>query len=75
MRTIMCAKLKREATGLDFIPPGVLGQQIYDTISAEAWDQWLNHQTKLINEGRLNLGNAEHRAYLQNQMKVFLFSA
>jgi len=74
MRKVHCAKLNREALGLDFVPPGALGQKIYETISAEAWKQWLDYQTLLINEGRLNLANSEHRALLQTQMETFLFS-
>jgi Fe-S cluster biosynthesis and repair protein YggX len=41
--------LKKEAEGLDFAPyPGELGQKIYDGVSKEAWQRWVNHQTMLI---------------------------
>ena len=54
-RTIHCAKLGTDAEGLDFAPwPGPLGQRIYAEISKPAWQQWLAHQTTLINEYRLN---------------------
>ncbi len=54
-RTIHCAKLDIDAEGLDFAPwPGPLGQRIYAEISKPAWQQWLAHQTTLINEYRLN---------------------
>ena len=54
-RTIHCSKLDIDAEGLDFAPwPGPLGQRIYAEISKPAWQQWLAHQTMLINEYRLN---------------------
>ncbi len=50
-RIIYCNKLQKDAEGLNRIPwPGDLGKKIYDSISAEAWQLWLNHQTMLINE-------------------------
>ena len=55
-RFIYCMKYKKEAEGLDRAPyPGPLGQKIYDHISKEAWSEWLNHQTMLINEYRLSM--------------------
>ena len=54
-RMIKCIKLGREAEGLDFPPyPGELGKRIYENVSKEAWQQWLRHQTMLINEYRLS---------------------
>ena len=53
-RKIQCLLLKREAEGLDYMPyPGELGKRIYNSISKEAWAQWVAHQTMLINENRL----------------------
>ena len=74
MRTIHCQKLDKDAPGLEFAPyPGELGQRIYDTISAEAWDQWVSHQTILINEYRLNMMDPKAREFLKNEMLKFLF--
>ena len=73
-RTIHCAKLDQEAEGLDFPPyPGEIGQKIYDTISKPAWQQWLNHQTMLINEYRLNMLEEKDQQFLEQEMKKFLF--
>ena len=73
-RTVHCALLKTDAEGLDFAPlPGALGQRIYAEISKQAWQQWLAHQTMLINEYRLNPLDAKDRAYLGEQMQRFLF--
>jgi Fe-S cluster biosynthesis and repair protein YggX len=73
-RIIHCAKLGIDAEGLDFAPwPGPLGQRIYTEISKPAWQQWLAHQTMLINEYRLNPLDPKARRYLAEQMEKFLF--
>ncbi|MGN6578686.1 MAG: oxidative damage protection protein [Bordetella sp.] len=73
-RTINCVKLKREAEGLDFPPyPGELGARIWREVSKDAWEEWKQVQTRLVNENRLNLADARARKYLQQQMEKFLF--
>lgn len=73
-RTVHCQKLGKQSPGFETAPiPGPLGQRIYESISIEAWQQWLSHQTMLINERRLSMGNPEHRKYLGEQMEQFLF--
>ena len=71
---VECVKLHKLASGLKRPPiPGELGKQIYDTISQEAWQQWLQRQTMFINEYHLNLTEFEARQFLQDQMQAFLF--
>ena len=73
-RTVQCILLKKEGEGLDFAPyPGDLGKRIWENVSKEAWQQWLKHQTMLVNENRLNLADARARQYLARQMEQFLF--
>lgn len=73
-RTITCIKLNIETEGLDHPPyPGDLGQKIYNQISQQAWQQWLNHQTMLINEYRLSLIDPKARSFLTAEMEKFLF--
>lgn len=73
-RMIQCAKLKTEAEGLDFPPyPGELGARIWRSISKQAWAQWVDIQTRLVNENRLNLADARARKYLAEQMAQYLF--
>lgn len=73
-RTIHCSKLDIDAEGLDFAPwPGALGQRIYLEISKPAWQQWLAHQTMLINENRLSPLDPETRKLLAAEMQRFLF--
>ena len=73
-RTVFCARLQKEADGLDFqLYPGDLGKRIFDNISKEAWAQWQGKQTMLINEKKLNMMDPEHRKLLEVEMVNFLF--
>ena len=73
-RTIYCSYLKREAEGLDRIPyPGELGRRIYEQISKPAWQQWVGHQTMLLNEYRLSPIDPKARKFLVEEMEKFLF--
>ena len=73
-RTVHCARLDREAPGLDKPPfPGDEGLRIYDNISKDAWNEWLAHQTMLINENRLRVFSPEARALLAAEREKFLF--
>ncbi len=73
-RTVHCVKLDKEAEGLDRLPyPGELGQRIFDNVSKEAWQEWLRHQTMLINENRLSPVDPRARKFLEEQMEQFFF--
>ncbi|OXR49261.1 MULTISPECIES: oxidative damage protection protein [unclassified Pusillimonas] len=73
-RMVNCVKLKREAEGLAAPPyPGEMGVRIWQSISKEAWEMWIQTQTRLVNENRLNLADARARKYLAQQMETFLF--
>lgn len=73
-RMIHCAKLGREAEGLDRPTyPGALGQRIYDNVSKEAWSGWIKFQTMLVNENRLNLADIKARKFLAEQMENYFF--
>lgn len=73
-RTVFCVKLNKEAEGLERIPwPGELGTRIYDNVSKQAWQQWLKHQTMLINEKQLSPLDPETRTYISEQMEKYFF--
>lgn len=72
--TVHCHYLGQVGTRLKRAPlPGPLGERILNEISQEAWQQWLAHQTMLINENRLSPIDPEHRKYLIEQAEAFLF--
>lgn len=73
-RTVHCVKLVKEADGLKVPPyPGELGKRIFDNVSQEAWQQWLAHQTMLINEYRLTPIEPKARKFLEEEMEKFFF--
>ena len=73
-RTVNCVLLGVESEGLDRAPyPGELGQRIYDNVSKKAWQQWLAHQTMLINEYRLTPIEPKARKFLEEEMEKFFF--
>ena len=66
--------LGEDAEGLDYaVYPGELGQRIYDSVSKEAWQKWLAHQTILINEYRLTPMEPEARKFLETELEKFFF--
>ena len=72
MRTVFCRKYQEELPAMDRPPfPGPIGTDIYDNISLQAWDEWLVHQKRLINEKHLELFDPGTRTYLQEQMQLF----
>lgn len=73
-RTVNCIKLGKEAEGLDRPTyPGDLGKRIFDHVSKEAWQQWMQHQTILINEHRLSVIDPKAREFLEKEMEKFFF--
>lgn len=73
-RMVHCVRLGREAEGLDRPPyPGELGKRIFENVSKEAWNAWLQHQTMLINENRLTPIEPRARAFLEQEMEKFFF--
>jgi Fe-S cluster biosynthesis and repair protein YggX len=75
-RMVKCVKLGREAEGLDYPTyPGELGKRIYENVSKEAWQMWLNHQTMLMNEYRLNPLDPKARKFIEQEMEKFFFGS
>ena len=74
MRMVNCKVLKREAEGLDEPPyPGELGARIYENISREGWQQWLQRLTTIINENRLSTADPGSLQVIEQHMMGFLF--
>ena len=73
-RQVFCDYFKKELEGLDRPPyPGEIGQRIYNSVSKQAWQMWIEHQTMLINENKLSMVNPESRQFLQEEMIKFFF--
>lgn len=73
-RTVHCIKLGKEGAALDRAPyPGALGARVQQQVCKEAWQLWLAHQTRLINEYRLALADVQSRRFLALEMEKFFF--
>jgi Fe-S cluster biosynthesis and repair protein YggX len=71
---VHCIKLGVDAEGLERPPyPGPLGQRIFEQVSKQAWQDWVAHQTRLINEYRLALADPKSRKFLVEEMEKFFF--
>jgi Fe-S cluster biosynthesis and repair protein YggX len=75
-RTVQCVLLGKEAEALDYAPyPGDLGRRIFENVSKQAWQQWVGHQTMLINENRLTPIEPAARKFLEEEMEKFFFGS
>lgn len=74
-RIVKCMKLGVEAEGLDSPPfPGPKGQFIFDNVSQQAWQEWINMQTMIINEQRLASFDPKAKKLLEEEREKFLFA-
>ncbi len=72
-RTVFCKKYQKDLPGLERLPfPGPKGQEIFDNVSKQAWEEWQAHQTMLINERQLNMMDTGSRIFIQEEMQKFL---
>ena len=72
-RTVLCKRFNEELPGLDAPPfPGAAGQDVYENVSAKAWQEWQDLQTMLINEKHLNMMDKDARKYLNAERDKFL---
>ena len=60
-----------EALGCPF--DDELGERIYNEVSAQAWQMWLEHSKMLINEYRLDLVTPEAFQLLHDRCDAYLF--
>ena len=75
-RMVNCIKLGTEAEGLDFPPyPGELGKRIWESVSKQAWQDWLKPQTMLVKQICLILADQWVSEYLKRQMENHFFGA
>ncbi len=72
IRHIFCRKYQQSLEGLTTPPfPGADGDAIFQQVSKQAWQEWLAHQVKLINEKHLRLMDPSTQTYLQQQRELF----
>ena len=54
--------------------PGPKGEELFNSVSKKAWDEWTALQTTLINEKQLDLSKKDDRNYLNTQLELFLIN-
>ena len=71
---VHCVKLNKELPGLDEPPFDTdLGKKIYESVSKEAWGQWMEFCKMLLNEYRLNPARREDQEVIVKQMEQYFF--
>ncbi|GAB2190662.1 oxidative damage protection protein [Sessilibacter sp. MAH2] len=71
-RTVFCRRYQKELEGLERPPyPGAKGEDLFNNVSKQAWEEWMKYQTMLINERKLNMMDLTARTYLNEQMEKF----
>jgi Fe-S cluster biosynthesis and repair protein YggX len=72
-RLVHCLKLGRDLPGLARPPfPNELGQFIYEKVSKEAWDMWLQESVRYINTYRVDLSSREGTEFMFKQLRIWL---
>lgn len=72
-RLVQCVKLKKELPGLTRPPfPNDFGQFLFENVSKEAWDQWLQESVRYINTYRVDLSSREGTEFMVKQLKIWL---
>lgn len=71
--TFICQSTGKPGNKLEKPPfKGKLGERIFETISKETWQLWINQGTKVINELRLDLSREDHQNIYDENMIEFL---
>jgi len=71
---VKCAKLGKELPAMIYKPfDDDLGTMIYEQISQDGWNLWVEHSKMLVNEYRLDLTSDQAHTTLKAQCKAFLF--
>ena len=72
-RLVQCIKLGRELPGLARPPfPNEMGQLVFDSVSKEAWDLWLQESVRYINTYRVDLSSREGTDFMLKQLRIWL---
>ena len=73
MKLYFAENLKRTCQKWSGPPyPGPKGEELFNSVSKKAWDEWVVLQTTLINEKQLDLSRKDDRDYLNTQLELFL---
>jgi len=70
---IICKRTGKEAEKMEKSPyPGPYSDLIWNNISQEGWNEWLEASLVMLNEYRMNLLDPKHAEMYEKQMLAFL---
>ncbi|MBL1278281.1 MAG: oxidative damage protection protein [Ectothiorhodospiraceae bacterium] len=73
-RMVKCVVKNQKGEGLDLVPhPGELGQRIYENVSKDGWNEWLERLTMIINENGLSTADTASVEVIEKHMLGFFF--
>lgn len=73
-RVVHCVKFDRDLPGLKRRPyPGSLGQRLFESVSALAWNDWVEHSKMIINEYRVVSTDPKAMQMLYEECERFFF--
>ena len=71
-RMVHCRKYAESLEGMDAPPfPGPAGEDLFNNVSKRAWHDWMDLQTRLINEKQLRMSDSSARRFLSEQRTKF----
>ena len=74
-RMVKCIKLGQELPGLKSPPsPTELGRKVYENVSQQAWNDFLEMFKMVINEYRLDLTSPVADQIFEQKMEEYFFS-
>lgn len=72
---VKCIKLGQELPGLDAPPtPSELGKKVYENVSKQAWEEFVEYFKMVINEYRLDLTSPMADQIFEQKMNEYFFT-
>lgn len=70
---VFCRKYQEHLPKMPTPPfPNAKGEELQNTVSQKAWNEWLELQTMLINEKHLSMVDKDAKKFIAEQRELFL---
>ena len=72
-RLVHCIKLDKELPGLTKPPFSIeMGQLVFEKVSKEGWDLWLQESVRYINTYRVDLSSRDGAEFMLKQLRIWM---
>lgn len=72
VRMVQCKKLGEKLPGMKRAPyRNEFGQQLFESVSQQAWELWLKDSVKFINTYRVDLSSAAGQKFMMDQCAIY----